>query len=244
MKRVMYILGLLLLSLFLAACGGASELKQSESDAPENKVFDAVAGIGSYSDRAGASFMVMFNSSEDVGEVRVSVLGPSGWNDGAAARWVVKNINKGRKTAWFTVFRNRDGELMDAVKGSYILQADILGETYRKEVTIDPRERMAQPEEVRVSAESSVVNASWDAPAGAVSYFVTLRRVDGSAEPNKTLLYTRDTSVVFGDLSLVPGEEYKIGVTAFPVDFTDRETASFPSGSFNTSFKNTLFTAP
>lgn len=219
------------------------ELSAPTEEAP----LGVAAGTLNYSYRLGASFMFVFNldAAPPPEGFEVQIFGPRGWNGGDPARRTFRYNEAGRHATWVNIFRDNDGNSMEAVSGPYIVQADIDGETRRAEVELDTSALLPKPTDLIISEESpSSVSASWTAVSGAASYLVELFETDtGSLDENVTL-YTTTPEVTLDELNLTVGGEYRLGVTAMPVDFTAGATKTLPQGQFNTSFVSQRFTVP
>ena len=133
---------------------------------------------------------------------------------------------------------------MEAINGPYIIQANIDGQTQRVEVELDTSELLPEPTDLTLSKGSaSTVSASWSAVPGAASYLVELFETETGSLDESITLYTSTPKAIISELNLTVGGEYRLGVTALPVNFTEGATKDLPRGQFNTSFASQRFTA-
>ncbi len=172
----------------------------------------------------------------------VKIFGPRGWNGGDPASRTYLYKDAGRRATWVSIFRDNDGNRMEAVSGPYIIQADIDGEMRRVEVDLDTSERLPKPTDFAVlEGSTSTVSASWSAVPGATSYLVELFETETGTLEEDVTLYTSAPEVTLSGLNLTVGGEYRLGVTALPTDFTEGATRTLPQGQFNTSFVSQRF---
>lgn len=243
MYRTLFVLPAMLI-FALSACSSPSENSPSDpvGEVPGDQTFEVSAGTSIYSDRTGATFMLAFDLEAPAEDVRVSILGPDVWNDGETARRVFSSLEAGKTATWFNVIRNNEGERMDAVTGTYIVQASIEGETYRREVTINADNTLDKPIISEPELSPSTVSLSWNKVEQAASYLVTIDTAD-EGDFEKIYRYTQDTELEFDGVNLESGQSYKVGLTAITADFTS-EQPEVPQGSFNASYTSYGFTAP
>ena len=227
----------------LAACSSTSV--ENPTGTPSGKEpLSAAVGTLNYSDRVGASFMFVFNldTAPPTEGFRVEVFGPRGWNGGDPARRIFRYGEAGRYATWVNIFRDNDGNSMEAVSGPYIVQAEINGETRRAEVELDTSELLPKPTDLTILEESpSSVSASWTAVPGAASYLVELFETETGSLDKSVTLYTTTPEATLDELNLTVGGEYRLGVTALPSNFTDGAAKNLPQGQFNTSFSSQRF---
>ena len=233
-------------------CGGSMMSGRGSNIPPEvptgtpaeEATLGAAAGTLNYSDRVGSSFMFVFNldAPPPAEGFEVSIFGPRGWNGGDPARRVYRYGEAGRHATWVNVFRDNDGNNMEAVSGPYIVQADINGEAQRVEVTVDTSKLLPKPTLALLGQNASSVSVSWEAVPGAASYLVELFETDTGTLSENVYLYTTDLSATLEGLNLTVGGEYRVGVTALSVDFTENASKNLPQGPFNTSFSSQRFT--
>ena len=243
MKHAIQIILLTTCLLALSGCGSTSG--GTSKGAPTGKeTLNAAIGTLNYSERGGVSLMFVFefDTAPPAEGFEVQVFGPRGWNGGDPARRTFRHNEAGRHATWVNIFRDNDGNSMEAVSGPYIVQADIDGETRRAEVELDTSALLPKPTDLIISEESpSSVSASWTAVPGAASYLVELFETDtGSLDENVTL-YTTTPEATLDELNLTVGGEYRLGVTVLPVDFTAGAAKTLPQGQFNTSFLSQRF---
>lgn len=233
----------IIVSIFLAlltACSSGGSPKLT------TETFDDQGGTSSYSDRSGAAFMFVFDLDEAPAEdVQVSVLGPNGWNDGAAARRVFQSLEAGRTATWVNIFRDTQGNLMDIVSGEYVVQTVLSGKTYRRIVNIETQNTLGKSANVAAIIESATsVNVTWNEVSSASSYLVRLTPVGDAEISGDTFVYTRDNAATLDGLTLDAGAEYKVGVTALTAGFAEGSKRAMPAGAFNTAYASTTLTTP
>ena len=228
----------------LAGCGGTTG---GSSNTPNGEVsLAASVGTLNYSDRVGTSFMFVFNLDEAPPPegFEVQIFGPRGWNGGEPASRVYLYKEAGRYPTWVNVFEDNDGNSMEAVSGPYIIQAEIDGEPRRTEVDLDASELLPKPTNLTLTRGStSTIAASWTAVPDAESYLVELFETETGTLDEPVTLYKTAPEVTLEGLNLTGGGEYRLGVSALPVDFTDEATKTLPQGQFNTSFTSQRFIA-
>ena len=227
----------LIVMAFLVGCGGGNAEKPESADP---SVFAVKAGTLNYGDRLGVSFMFEFNlENVPSSDTEVKIYGPSGWNGGEASRRIYKYSASGRKATWLSVFKDNNGDPMEAVSGTYVLQAQIDSKTYRKEIAVDTSSVLAKPLDIKVTGSSATeINLSWGAVAGAESYLVELFE---TSDTNGAFAYTTSNEAKLSNLQLEAGRSYRIGVTALTANFTDGSPKALPEGDFNTSFASIRF---
>ena len=147
---------LILAALLLSACSTSTPPAEKPNADPV-KLLRAAGGTSAYSDRAGVAIMLEFNLDAPEEDVRVSVLGPGGWNKGQASRRLYSSIDAGRFATWFNIARDNNGELMDVVDGTYLVQTVINGVTVREEVLVDADTRLSTPSSIQVQGDKSAV---------------------------------------------------------------------------------------
>ena len=213
------------------------------SPEPGASAFEVAGGTSRFGERTATSFMLMFDLEQAETDVRVSILGPRGWNSGATARRVFTKLEHGRSTSWINVYKDNEGEYMDVVAGDYVVQTSFGGETYRNTVTIDAGKTLELPAIGDVDVGLTTVDATWVGVKGAASYQVKVSGVS-DADITDVAFHTREPVASFKDLALVSGETYRLRVTAMTADFSVGNQAKIPSGQFNTSYASATFTAP
>ena len=236
---------LFLVVVLLAGCGGTS------SEAPNNLPtgtlpLSAAVGTLNYSDRIGTSFMFDFNleTAPPPEGFEVQIFGPRGWNSGDSAGRTYLYKEAGRYATWISIFEDNDGNRMEAISGPYVIQANIDGQTQRVEVELDTSELLPEPTDLTLlKGSASTVSASWSAVPGAASYLVELFETETGSLDESITLYTSTPKAIISELNLTVGGEYRLGVTALPVNFTEGATKDLPQGQFNTSFASQRFTA-
>ncbi len=227
----------------LAGCGSTSDETPKSTPVGE-KSLNAAIGTLNYSNRVGTSFMLVFNldAAPPIEGFEVQIFGPRGWNGGDPARRTFRYNEAGRHATWVNIFRDNDGNSMEAVSGPYIIQAEIDGEPRRAEVDLDASKLLPKPTNFTVTKGSmSTVTASWGAVPGAESYLVELFETETGNLDEPVTLYTTTLEATLEGLNLEVGGEYRLGVSALPVDFTDRAAKTLPQGQFNTSFTSQRF---
>ena len=227
----------------LAACGSTSD-KNPVGEPSGKEPLSAAAGTLNYSNRVGTSFMFVFNLDEAPPSdgFEVQVFGPRGWNGGEPASRVYLYKEAGRYPTWVNIFLDNDGNSMEAISGPYIIQAEIDGEPHRVEVDLDASELLPRPANLTVTKGStSTVTASWGAVPGAESYLIELFETETGTLDEPVTLYTTTLEATLEGLNLAVGGEYRLGVSALPVNFTDGAAQTLPQGQFNTSFTSQRF---
>ena len=227
----------------ISGCG-SNTIPEVPKDTPAGEAtLSAAAGTLSYSDRIGASFMFVFNldAPPPAEGFELSVFGPRGWNGGDPVRRVYRYTEAGRHATWVNIFRDSDGNSMEAVSGLYIVQVNIGGKAQRTEVEIDTSDLLPKPTLTTLEQTASSVSVSWEAVPGAASYLVELFETETGSLSEDVYLYKTALSATLEGLDLTVGGEYRVGVTALSVDFTENAAKNLPQGPFNTSFSSQRF---
>lgn len=172
--------------------------------------------------------------------IEVSIDGPESWNAGEEISRVYRYETAGRKATWLNVFQGNDGQILNVVSGAYDVSAVISDVTHTEKVMIEASDQLSRPLGLTVVAEgTTTVGVSWEPVSGAQSYLVELFP---KVTTEGSFAYTAATSAELTGLALIPGEEYRVGVTALTADFSPNAGRSLPNGMFNTSFASKHFT--
>lgn len=222
------------IGLSFAACGGDSGTAPS-APAPPLEIVG-----GTYTDRdsglIGTAFL--FNPITGGGSLpEIAVRGPASWNGGSplrCPRYQPPGASASRSMRW---------EFLAPITGAYTAQGAVGGQEFQATLSIDASNQLGTPQIILpISINSTRVELSWAAPAGAQSFLVRVNPDPFSGVITSEVVVSASTrTAALSGFSLVRGAPYQAVVFAFSRDVGTPDVLVAP---FNVGAHGVVFTGP